>query len=84
MNERDYKNTFLDKVNIYIPQFSEILDVLDVNLYNVFGTYDKYSIDSDHRAEGLVVRYANEEKRNTYSVFSMKENMLPITPIYKE
>ncbi|GEC62086.1 hypothetical protein GOX01_24170 [Gluconobacter oxydans] len=73
MDENIYKKSFLDNANVYIPDFHYLLDLLDVNLYNLFGTYSRYNINLKGKNGEFLVRYANKDKTE-YNIGFFSEN----------
>lgn len=62
MDENTYKKSFLDTANVYIPEFYYLLELLGVNLYDVFGTYYRYNINIPNKHGEFLIRYANKDK----------------------
>jgi len=62
MTESEYKKIFIDKASIFIPEFSCLLETLGVDLYSVFGNYQKYKKILSEKHEGMLLRYPDTNK----------------------
>lgn len=68
MTEDEYKNIFLDKASVFVPEFSYLLDILGVNLQSVFGEYNNCKKTLRDECNGTLVRYPDINKKSYYFI----------------
>ncbi len=77
MTEIEYKNKFINKASIFIPEFSFLLEALGVELYSVFGNHQKYKKTLLQTHKGMLIRYPDTNKISyDFIDFNEKEYIL--------